>query len=223
MKAASLARRAALASAPARLRAAVLSYPTLKLVAVEEAIVCAALAALADGPHYTAKEALEVVPNEAGLYAIHGNLLVVGDLAAGAADHPLYVGKAERSLLGRDLRTHFATGKTGSSTLRRTLSALLREPLELRAVPRNLARPDGSANYSLESSGDERLTEWMHARLRLSVWVRPDGVALDEVETAVLNALRPPLNLAKMGSLGDRRVKAARAAMAEEARAWREA
>lgn len=206
-----------------RLRAADLACPAPKLVAVDEAMVCAAVAALADGPQYTAEEALEVVPNEAGLYAVHGDLLAVGELAAGAADHPLYVGKAERSLVGRDLRTHFATGKTGSSTLRRTLSALLREPLELRAVPRNLARPDGSANYSLESSGDERLTEWMHARLRLSVWVRPDGVVLDEVETAVLNALRPPLNLAKMGCLGDRRVKAARAAMAEEARAWREA
>lgn len=207
----------------ARLRAADLSYPTPKLVAVDEAMVCAALAALADGPRHTAKEALEVVPNEAGLYAVHGDLLAVVELAAGAAGHPLYVGKAERSLVGRDLRTHFATGKTGSSTLRRTLSALLREPLELRAVPRNFTRPDGSANYSLESSGDERLTEWMHARLRLSVWVRPDGVVLDEVETAVLNALRPPLNLAKMGNLSDRRVKVARAAMAEEARAWREA
>ncbi|WP_157850848.1 GIY-YIG nuclease family protein [Streptomyces exfoliatus] len=190
---------------------------------MDEAMVCVALAALTDGPQHTAQEALEVVPNAAGLYAIHGDLLAVKELAAGAADHPLYVGKAERSLVGRDLRTHFATGKTGFSTLRRTLSALLREPLGLRAVPRNLARPDGSANYSLESSGDERLTEWMHARLQLSVWVGPDGVVLDEVETAVLNVLRPPLNLAKMGSLGDRRVKAARAAMAEEARAWQEA
>ncbi|MFK4694130.1 GIY-YIG nuclease family protein [Streptomyces pristinaespiralis] len=190
---------------------------------MDEAMVCAALAALADGPRHTAREALEVVPNEAGLYAVHGDLSAVGALALGAADRPLYVGKAERSLVGRDLRTHFATGRTGSSTLRRTLAALLREPLGLRAVPRNPALPDGSANYSLESSGDERLTEWMHARLRLSVWVRPDGVVLDEVETAMLDALRPPLNLAKMGSLGDRRVKAARAAMAEEARAWREA
>ena len=89
----------------ARLRATDLSYPTPKLVAVDEAMVCAALAALADGPQYTAKKALEVVPNEAGLYAVHGDLLAVGELAAGAADHPLYVGKAERSLVGRDLRT----------------------------------------------------------------------------------------------------------------------
>ncbi|MFJ5047675.1 GIY-YIG nuclease family protein [Streptomyces sp. NPDC088719] len=187
---------------------------------MDEAMVCAALAVLTDGPRYTAEEALQKVPNEAGLYAVHGDAPAFGDLAAGTAGRPLYVGKAERSLVGRDLRTHFATGRTGSSTLRRTLSALLREPLGLRAVPRNLARPDGSANYSLESSGDERLTEWMHARLRLSVWVRPEGIALDEVETAVLHALRPPLNLVKTGSRGDLRVKRARAAMAAEARAW---
>ncbi len=87
-------------------------------------------------------------------------------------------------------------------------------------MPRNLASPDGSANYSLESDGDGRLTEWMHARLRLSVWVRPDGAVLDGIETAVLGALRPPLNLAGTGSPGGRRIRAARAAMAAEARAW---
>ncbi|CAM5662334.1 hypothetical protein SALBM311S_04683 [Streptomyces alboniger] len=82
----------------------------------------------------------------------------------------------------------FATGKTGSSTLtehsRRSCGNHSNS-----AVPRNLARPDGSANYSLESGGDERLTESIHARIWALVWVRPDGVVLDEVETAVLNAL----------------------------------
>ncbi|MFD4373868.1 GIY-YIG nuclease family protein [Streptomyces sp. NPDC058486] len=190
---------------------------------MDELVVSAALAALSDGPRHSVAEALKVVPHAAGLYAVYGDAQAVGELAAGTADRPLYVGKAERSLTDRDLRTHFATGRTGSSTLRRTLAALLREPLALRAVPRNLARPDGSANYALESGGDERLTEWMHARLRLAVWVPPagDGVALRDVETAVLRALRPPLNLADMGSLGDRGVKAARAVMAAEARAWR--
>lgn len=75
---------------------------------------------------------------------------------------------------------------------------------------------------SLEVTGDERLTAWMHAHLRLAVWLKPEGVVLDEVETSVLNDLHPPLNLAKMGPRGDRRVKDARAAMAAEARAWRQ-
>ena len=50
---------------------------------------------------------------------------------------------------GRDVGTHFAAGKTGSSTVRRSLAALLVEELALVAVPRNLAKPDGSANFGL--------------------------------------------------------------------------
>lgn len=179
-----------------------------------------ALTSLVDGPRHTISEALTEVPSAAGLYAVFGDEHAIAGLAIEADRQPLYVGKAERSLVGRDLRTHFATGKTGSSTLRRTIAALLREDLDLRAVPRNLSRPDGSANYSLEVTGDERLTSWMHAHLRLAVWLKPEGVVLDEVETSVLNDLRPPLNLAKMGPRGDGRVKEARAAMAAEARAW---
>lgn len=43
----------------------------------------------------------------------------------GGRDGLLYVGKAERRLRGRDLWTLFNTGRTGRSTLRRTLAALL--------------------------------------------------------------------------------------------------
>lgn len=189
---------------------------------MDEAVLRAAVAALVDGPRHSIADAAEVVPNTAGLYAIYGDGEAHSQLTLGSLALPLYVGKAERSLVGRDLRTHFATGKTGSSTVRRTLAALLREALDLHAVPRNLARPDGRASYSLEVRGDQRLTEWMHAHLQLAVWARPDGVVLDQVETAVLDELQPPLNLAKMGPRGDRRVRAARAAMAAEARASRE-
>lgn len=189
---------------------------------MDDTVLRAALTALIDGPRHTVSDAPAEVPSVAGLYAIFGDEHALASLAVGPDTRPLYVGKAEHSLVGRDLRTHFATGKTGSSTLRRTIAALLRDNLDLKAVPRNLARPDGSANYSVEVTGDERLTAWMHAHLRLAVWPKPQGVLLDEVETAVLNHLRPPLNLAKMGPRADRRVKEARAAMAAEARAWRQ-
>lgn len=182
-----------------------------------------ALADLIDGPRHSIARALELVPNSPGLYAIYGDPDAIDALGLGTVTRPLYVGKAERSLVGRDMRTHFATGKTGSSTVRRTVAALLRDQLELHAVPRNLAKPDGSANYAVEAEGDGRLTSWMQRHLSLAFWRRPDDVVLDEVETLVLEALRPPLNLAKMGTSGDKRVKAARAAMAAEARAWRQA
>lgn len=185
-------------------------------------VVGDALAALVDGPQHSIADALIEVPQAPGLYAVYGDERATAALDLGAGGQLLYVGKAERSLVGRDLRTHFASGKTGSSTLRRTIAALLRDDLSLQAVPRNLERPDGSANYSLETRGDERLTEWMHSHLRLAVWPKRQGVVLDAVETRVLEALRPPLNLAKMGSRGNRRVKEARAQMAAEARAWRQ-
>lgn len=179
-----------------------------------------AASVLLTAQRHSANEALGLVPEAAGLYAIYGDVAAIDQLAVGNVDAPLYVGKAERSLVGRDLRTHFATSKTGSSTLRRTVAALLRERLHLQAVPRNLARPDGSANYALEAMGDVRLTDWMHRHLRLAVWVSPSGVVLNDVETHVLRELVPPLNLAKMGDRADARVKAARATMAAEARAW---
>lgn len=59
----------------------------------------------------------------------------------------------------RPRRRHFATGKTGSSTVRRSLSALLVDQLDLIPVPRNLDNRDGSANFALDPTGDapERL------------------------------------------------------------------
>jgi hypothetical protein len=134
-------------------------------------------------------------------------------------DQPLYVGKAERSLNGRDVRTHFATGKTGSSTVRRSLAALLVDTLDLEPVPRNLIRPDGSANFALEAEGDARLSNWMDERLMLATWVTPSGVILDEVETAVVRRLRPPLNLDKVGE-PRAELREARRRMAAIARNW---
>ncbi|ODT68174.1 hypothetical protein ABS71_09975 [bacterium SCN 62-11] len=111
-----------------------------------------------------------------GLYAIYGSpeawrQLGLGDPSDG---RPLYVGKAERSVVKRDVHQHFRTGKTGSSTVRRSVEAFLREALELRAQPRNPKKPDHFSNYGLEKAGDERLTEWMRTHLRLALWLRPN-------------------------------------------------
>jgi uncharacterized protein YbjT (DUF2867 family) len=102
------------------------------------------------------------------------------------------VGKAEKSLNDRDVGTHFASGKTGSLTVRRSLAALLASELDLRPVPRNPAKPDSSANFTLELAGDQRLSDWIERRLFLATWVKPDGAFLDDVETAVVGRLRPP-------------------------------
>lgn len=96
----------------------------------------------------------------AGLYAIFGDPGVWRHLGLGEPpdDRPLYVGKAEDSLASRDLKTHLVSGRTGSSTVRRSFAALLREELDLHAQPRNPSRPERFANYGLRRDGDERLT-----------------------------------------------------------------
>lgn len=184
------------------------------------AVVAAALHALA-GVRHSRIEAIELVAKRPGLYAFYGDAQAWSDLGLSPSfdDQPLYVGKAERTLNGRDVGTHFATGKTGSSTVRRSLAALLTHQLDLVAVPRNLAKPDGSANFGLESASEARLSSWMERHLLLATWVKPGDVTLDEVETAVMHQLRPPLNLDKVGESRDRLRRASKQ-MADIARTW---
>lgn len=118
------------------------------------------------------------------------------------------------------MKTHFKTGATGASTVRRSLAALLREPLELRAVPRNLEAPGYFANFAVEPDGDARLTTWMHEHLTISVWPKPDvdfDLELRRMESLVIDRLQPPLNLDKARH-PSATLKAARKRMADEAR-----
>ena len=184
----------------------------------------AALAALLP-PGVAIERAAETVPSVPGLYAVHGSASTWRALGLGDPpdERPLYVGKAEKSLASRDVRTHFSTGKTGSSTLRRSVAALLRDELDLVACPRNVSKPGHFANFGLEPASDERVSKWMLELLFLTTWSSPAGTVLDEVETAVLAVLRPPLNLAKVDTPWRRGLKAARSRMAGEARGWQSA
>jgi hypothetical protein len=184
-------------------------------------IVDGALCALSEAS-VAIGEALGEIPSKAGLYAIYGGREVWRELGLGAPPdgRPLYVGKDEDSLVARDLRTHFETGRTGSSTLRRSCAALLAQQLDLHAQPRNPKRPERYANYALPAEDDARLTGWMRAKLRLAVWPKHGHLALAEVEQQILVRLLPPLNLTGIRTPWTDQVKAARRALADEARAW---
>jgi hypothetical protein len=136
---------------------------------------------------------------------------------------PLYVGKAERSLAGRDLCQHFGTGMTGWSTLRRTPAALLRARLRLVAVPRSPGRPSPSANYGLEETGDAGLTAWMNTSLRIATWVPTERVQLADIERELLQIWEPPLNLTGVRTPWTGMVKAARRTMAASTRSLADA
>jgi hypothetical protein len=164
------------------------------------------------------------VPARPGLYAIYADAETWRELGLGDPpdERPLYVGKAEDSLVTRDVATHFGTGRTGSSTVRRSFAALLREPLRLSALPRNPDRPERFANYGLSREHDERLTAWMRTDLELAVWPKPEDCefSLLDVERVLLGELRPPLNLKDVMTPWTAQLKTARAAMARQARAW---
>jgi hypothetical protein len=186
-----------------------------------DSVIAAALLALA-GPGNAHADAVHLVAKQPGLYAFYGDDNAWSELGTSPEfdGQPLYVGKAERSLNGRDVGTHFTAGKTGSSTVRRGLAALLADELALVPVPRNLAKPDGSANFALNAASEARLSSWMEERLSLATWVKSADGTLDEIETLIVRRLRPPLNLDKVGESRER-LRHARKRMADISRAWR--
>jgi hypothetical protein len=138
-----------------------------------------ALGALARDHAQPIAVAVADIPRRPGLYAIHAPAAVWEELGLGKRpdERPLYVGKAESSLVSRDVDTHFGDGRTGSSTVRRSFAALLRAPLELEGRPRNPSKPERPANYGLSPDHDEKLTGWMRENLTIAVWPTPEGGA----------------------------------------------
>lgn len=194
---------------------------------IQQDLTAAAIGALT-GERWMITEAVHHVPPMPGLYAIYGDKTGLRHLhLEHDPDLPLYVGKAERSLVARDISDHFATNPnskppTGRSTVRRSFAALLRDNLHLRAVPRNIANPGYFAMYGLAEGDDDRLNEWMHRCLTIAVWPAPPNmpVRLKEVEAQVIERFTPPINLdSNPGRL--EHLKRARAVMAAEASSWR--
>lgn len=164
------------------------------------------------------------VPDAPGLYAMHANSSTWQALGLGVPPdrRPLYVGKAEDSLVARDLNTHFATGTTGRSSPRRSFAALLADDLGLVPMPRRPARPEPRkwTHYALEEPADVRLTGWMRENLKLAVWASPPGVELAKVEGAVMRAWLPPLNLTGATTPWTSEIRRARAVLADRAKDW---
>ena len=76
-------------------------------------------------------------------------------------------------------KEHFGTGKTGRSALRRTLGAILKKKLILKAIPRNNTKSDQNIQlYSFDEKdgGEQRLTDWMKHNLEVSVYYCFDDI-----------------------------------------------
>ena len=110
-----------------------------------------------------------------------GPLLYVGQ--AGATKWPS--GRKSTATLNSRIRSNHIRGNQSSSTFRRTISALLREPLKLRLAGPGKIMPEDN----------RRVSRWIEDHLRLAIVPLDDRDALECLEQAVLDTLDPPFNL----------------------------
>ncbi|MBI9060153.1 MAG: hypothetical protein JEZ01_20465 [Labilibaculum sp.] len=136
-----------------------------------------------------------------GIYA----LFFIGDsfpiLGNGVKKHEIiYIGKTESSQEKRDAKTHFADGKTGSSTVRKSIGSLLHKSKKLNPIPRNLSDYEKGrvSMFKFDKASEEVITDWMKNNLALSFYeYSKSSYEIEELETELIAELKPILNIAK--------------------------
>ena len=139
-------------------------------------------------------------PDKPGLYAFmlanSSNLKEFG-----FSNQIIYAGKAEDSLKQRDLNTHFKDGRTGNSTLRRSIGAILKTEFKAIAFSRNgtLDYPNVD-NYKFDTKAEIELSNWIIENLCVGYWEynpNQENKLLREIEEELIVGLKPTLDLDK--------------------------
>ena len=135
-------------------------------------------------------------PTESGIYAFFlSSKSNLSDFGRGG--QLIYIGIAKKSLHDRDFNQHFKSGRTGSSTLRRSIGAVLKDTLYLNAIPRGGANDTKRFdNYKFEEEGI--LTDWMKENLEIGYWISDKHLTYEQLrerEKEITIALRPTLDL----------------------------
>ncbi len=140
----------------------------------------------------------EPMPAVPGCYVLFVRPQAVSDLVMDISfdSGVLYVGKAETSIEKRVHGSHLLSGRSGSSTLRRSLGALLRNQLRLIPQARS-ANPEDTRrfrNYKFDDVGEQRLSEWISCNVLVAPVPSATPLA---TENELISALQPPLCLNK--------------------------
>jgi len=151
-----------------------------------------------------------------GIYAVylkHGSCL---EGFPSSKDGLIYIGVTS-DLARRGFENHFSSEKTGFSTLRRSLGAILKQELNLKAIQRGRSSSDSNfKKYRFLPDGEERLTMWMKTNLEFGVCVVQEDYKSFEVP--VIETLEPVLNLKGWYNPYGKDIKALRKICADEAR-----
>jgi hypothetical protein len=116
----------------------------------------------------------------------------------------IYVGIAKTSLKQRDLNQHFKSGKSGSSTLRRSIGAVLKVKFKFKSIPRGGTNDSKRfENYKFSIICEDKLSKWMDDNLEVGYWTAGptiDYKKLRNLEMEVIKQLLPTLDLDKRTS-----------------------
>src|SRR5690606_29807862 len=104
-------------------------------------------------------------------------------------------------------KTHFTTGKTGSSTVRKSIGSILCSTGSLKPIPRNESdyTKNKFSHFKFDLQSECKITEWMKINLAISFYEYPrtkyeikelEGKLIDEV-VPILNISRNPENFFK--------------------------
>lgn len=159
------------------------------------------------------------LPNEAGCYILLVDLKGIQHLQFPSKSglSVLYVGKAENSIQGRVLKTHLVSNRSGSSTLRRSLGAMLHKQLNLTPLPRSSKNDDKKrfTNYKFDSEGEITLTKWIKTHVYV---IAVPSKTPKASEDQLIAELSPPLNLTKWPNPYGKMIKDQRKMCAESAK-----
>lgn len=112
----------------------------------------------------------------------------------------IYIGKTESSQEKRDAKTHFTTGKTGSSTVRKSIGSILYSKENLKSIPRNDSdyKKGRFSHFKFENLSEIKITNWMENNLALSFYEYPrTKKEIENLETEIITELIPILNISK--------------------------
>ncbi len=118
----------------------------------------------------------------------------------GKGEQLIYIGISE-NLNGRDIKQHLKDGKTGWSSLRRSIGAILKNDLNLIAIKRDKKSKKLRADkYKFSDEGEKKLTKWMLSNLEMGFWYSTSNLSIEELrseEEKLTIRLKPTLDLDK--------------------------
>ena len=140
-----------------------------------------------------------VFSNLPGIYAFHfvGKKFPLNDFTL-PDDKIVYIGKTERSQKSRDADTHFKSGKSGSSTVRKSVGALLSQNEEIISVIRSSSdiEKGRKSHFKFDDKSEQRITEWMLENIAVSFFEYSKcKTEIDTLETEIIQVLKPVLNI----------------------------